>query len=98
MDEIRELEKKVNISIDKIKSIMVQKTRVPEKSAGKEFELSEHLDKLKEENQKLKKENGALLAEVNDLKSGTEAIEERARDDLGMIKKDEIFFEVIKTE
>ena len=49
-------------------------------------------------NQKLKKENGALLAEVNDLKSGTEAVEERARDDLGMIKKDEIFFEVIKTQ
>ena len=63
MDEIRELEKKVNISIDKIKSIMVQKTKVPEKSAGKEFELSEHLDKLKEENQKLKKEIAVLIKE-----------------------------------
>ena len=57
MDEIRELEKKVNISIDKIKLIMVQKTKVPEKSAGKEVELSKHLDKLKEENQKLRKYN-----------------------------------------
>ncbi|MDA9097182.1 septum formation initiator family protein, partial [Methylophilaceae bacterium] len=46
----------------------------------------------------LEKENDALLAEVNDLKDGTDAIEERARDELGMIKKGEIFFEVIKTK
>ena len=63
MDEIRELEKKVNISIDKIKLIMVQKTKEPEKSAGKEAELSKHLDKLKEENQKLKKEISVLVKE-----------------------------------
>ena len=36
MDEIIELEKKVNISIEKIKLIMRQKTKVPEKSTGKE--------------------------------------------------------------
>ena len=62
------------------------------------FELQDEYEIQVKINQKLKKENGALLAEVNDLKSGTEAIEERARDDLGMIKKDEIFFEVIKTQ
>ena len=62
------------------------------------FELQDEYKIQVKINQKLKKENGALLAEVNDLKSGTEAIEERARDDLGMIKKDEIFFEVIKTQ
>ena len=62
------------------------------------FELQDEYEIQVKINQKLKKENGALLAEVNDLKSGTEAVEERARDDLGMIKKDEIFFEVIKTE
>ena len=62
------------------------------------FELQDEYEIQVKINQKLKKENGALLAEVDDLKSGTEAIEERARDDLGMIKKDEIFFEVIKTQ
>ena len=62
------------------------------------FELQDEYEIQVKINQKLKKENGALLAEVNDLKSGTEAVEERARDDLGMIKKDEIFFEVIKTQ
>ena len=46
-------------------------------------------------NSNLKKENDALTAEVNDLKKGTKAIEERARGELGMIKKDEIFFKII---
>jgi len=46
-------------------------------------------------NSNLKKENDALTAEVNDLKKGTKAIEERARGELGMIKKDEIFFQII---
>ena len=46
-------------------------------------------------NEALKKENNALIAEVNDLKKGTKAIEERARGELNMIKKDEIFFQTI---
>ena len=46
-------------------------------------------------NSTLKKENDALTAEVNDLKRGTKAIEERARGQLNMIKKDEIFFQII---
>ncbi len=46
-------------------------------------------------NSNLKKENDALTAEVNDLKKGTKAIEERARGELGMIKKEEIFFQII---
>ncbi len=63
MDDIIELEKKVKISIEKIKLIMHQKTKDPEKSSGKEYELSEHLGKLKEENQKLKKEIKELVKE-----------------------------------
>ena len=63
MDEIIELEKKVNISIEKIKLLMSQKTKLPEKSAGKEYELSEQLGKLKEENQKLKKDISVLVKE-----------------------------------
>jgi cell division protein FtsB len=46
-------------------------------------------------NSSLQKENDALIAEVNDLKKATKAIEERARGDLGMIKKEEIFFQII---
>ena len=46
-------------------------------------------------NSSLKKENDALIAEVNDLKKGAKAVEERARGELGMIKKEEVFFQII---
>ena len=47
-------------------------------------------------NQKLQARNAALDAEVRDLKQGIEAIEERARSELGMIKQDEIFFQILE--
>ena len=40
--------------------------------------------------------NATLDAEVRDLKQGYEAIEERARSELGMIRQDEIFFHVLE--
>jgi len=42
----------------------------------------------------LETRNGALAAEVKDLKQGYDAIEERARYELGMVKNDEVFFQV----
>ena len=45
-------------------------------------------------NARLEVRNGGLAAEVKDLKQGTEAIEERARYELGMVRKDEVFFQV----
>jgi len=48
----------------------------------------------REANAKLKVRNDALDADVRDLKTGTEAIEERARAELGMIRQDEVFFQV----
>jgi len=62
------------------------------------FDLNNKYQNQKEINQELEKQNDALRAEVNDLKKGTDAIEERARDELGMIKEGEIFFEIINTE
>ena|SRR5688572_16720796 len=44
-------------------------------------------------NTELQKRNATLEAEVNDLKQGTEAIEERARYELGMVRPDELFFQ-----
>jgi cell division protein FtsB len=49
----------------------------------------------KESNAKLRARNDALDAEVRDLKQGYDAIEERARYELGMIKQDEIFFHIL---
>ena len=59
------------------------------------FKLSKEYDATKQVNDVLIKDNNALRAEVNDLKQGTDAIEERAREELGMIKKAEIYFQVI---
>jgi len=50
----------------------------------------------KKENQTLRERNDTLQAEVIDLKDGLEAIEERARTELGMIQKNEVFFHVTK--
>jgi len=47
-----------------------------------------------QKNERLDVRNGALAAEVKDLKQGSEAIEERARYELGMVKGDEVFFQV----
>jgi cell division protein FtsB len=58
-------------------------------------ELDQQLAAQVAENAKAKGRNDALEAEVRDLKQGTEAIEERARTDLGMIRKDEVFYQVV---
>lgn len=58
------------------------------------WEIGKKVALQSEANQKNKIRNGALEAEVQDLKKGLVAIEERARNELGMIKQDEIFFQV----
>jgi cell division protein FtsB len=60
------------------------------------LELERNLAQQHEGNARLKARNDALDAEVRDLKEGNEAIEERARLELGMIKRDETFFQVVK--
>lgn len=51
-----------------------------------------------DENQQLEARNRALKAEVKDLKTGDAAIEERARSELGMIGKNETFFQIIEAK
>jgi cell division protein FtsB len=51
---------------------------------------------LKQEIKKKQERNSALYAEVLDLRNATEATEELARHDLGMIKEEETFFQVIE--
>ncbi|ROR32235.1 cell division protein FtsB [Inmirania thermothiophila] len=51
-----------------------------------------------EENARLAERNRRLAAEVMDLKEGVEAIEERARSELGMIGPGETFFQVVAPE
>jgi len=50
---------------------------------------------LQDEIRQLQERNQSLAAEVNDLKHGNDAIEERARTQMGMIRKDEVFYQII---
>jgi cell division protein FtsB len=56
----------------------------------------QRLDVVKKQVEEKRQRNEALYAEVLDLRKGQEAIEERARDELGMIKEDETFFHVLE--
>ena len=59
------------------------------------WQLDTQLTEHRAANLKLKERNDALEAEVRDLKTGTDAIEERARNELGMIRQEEVFFQVL---
>lgn len=48
------------------------------------------------DNERLRERNRHLAAEVKDLKSGLEAVEERARSELGMVKEGEVFYQVVE--
>jgi cell division protein FtsB len=59
-------------------------------------EVDQQIVAQRETNVRLKGRNAALDAEVRDLKQGLEAIEERARSELGMVRQDEMFFHVLE--
>ncbi|HXM83591.1 MAG TPA: cell division protein FtsB [Burkholderiales bacterium] len=58
------------------------------------WELDRQVSVQRAKNSQLESHNAALAAEVRDLKQGTEAIEERARTELGLIRGDEVFFQI----
>jgi len=60
------------------------------------WRLNREITAQQQENATLKDRNQALEADVNDLKQGLDAIEERARMELGMVKRGETFFQVIE--
>ncbi|MEW6562091.1 MAG: cell division protein FtsB [Pseudomonadota bacterium] len=59
-------------------------------------EVNQQLEAQKQINQQTQARNALLDAEVRDLKEGSEAIEERARSELGMVKRDEVFFQIVQ--
>jgi cell division protein FtsB len=59
------------------------------------WEVDQQIGAQRGTNAKLIARNTALDAEVRDLKQGVEAIEERARSELGMIRQDEVFFQLL---
>lgn len=61
-------------------------------------QLQQEVEQVKTEVQKLSERNLSLDAEVTDLKKGLDAIEERARSEMGMIKQGEVYYQVIERD
>jgi cell division protein FtsB len=58
------------------------------------WDMDQQLQAQRDFNQKLEQRNAALDAEVRDLKNGYDAIEERARYELGLVRDGEVFVQV----
>ena len=61
-------------------------------------QVSQKLDEETIKSKKLQARNRALQDEITDLKQGNKVVEELARSELGMVKKDEVFYRVIPKE
>lgn len=59
-------------------------------------DLRERIVETEEELAQLQSRNNALAAEVEDLRTGLDAIEERARSELGMIQSGEVFLQIVE--
>ena len=59
-------------------------------------ELERELQQEKQANEEARRVNEQLSAEVNDLKEGLNMVEERARHELGMVKPNEIYVQIVK--
>jgi len=68
---------------------------IGEGSLAQKVELSRAVEKQQSRNDRLEERNRILAEEVDSLRNTLEAIEERARTDLGMVKEDETFFLVL---
>ncbi|MGQ4275996.1 cell division protein FtsB [Pseudidiomarina sp. E22-M8] len=59
------------------------------------WHLQQDVARQEQTNQKLRQRNQVLIADIEDLREGEVALEERARNELGLIKQDETFFRLI---
>lgn len=66
-----------------------------EGSLSEVWQLRQQVERQQTENEQLRERNAALEAEVRDLKQGLDAIEERARNELGMVKQGERFYQIV---
>ncbi|HIG79764.1 MAG TPA: cell division protein FtsB [Cycloclasticus sp.] len=60
--------------------------------------LDQRIETLKTQNRELTQRNAVLKAEVTNLKSGHDVVEEKARRELGLIGKDETFFQYLESD
>ena len=72
--------------------ILQGKLWVGEGSIAEMITLQDRLERLKVENERYYRRNSLLAREVIELQQGVEAVEEQARQELGMVRRDETFF------
>jgi cell division protein FtsB len=60
------------------------------------WQQHQEVEAQRDENARLRERNEALNAEVLDLKQGLDAVEEHAREDLGMVREGEVFYQVVE--
>ena len=60
------------------------------------WELDQKVAAQRAQNARLEARNAGVAAEVRDLKQGLEAVEERARYELGLVRPDEVFFQIVE--
>lgn len=88
----------LNIALIVILAVLQYDLWIGDGSMASAWQLQRTIDQQRAENEGLKSRNDGLTAEVQDLKSGLSAIEERARSELGMIKKGETFVQVVDSK
>lgn len=76
-------------------SLLQYRLWVGQNSLPESFQLQEQIKLQRQSNAKLIERNQVLKEEIIDLRRGTEALEERARNELGMVKQGETFFRVV---
>jgi cell division protein FtsB len=59
------------------------------------WQLKKTIAELNNENTVLQQRNDKVAAEIEDLKDGTDAVEERARKDLGLVKPNEVYYQIV---
>lgn len=69
---------------------------IGEGSMAQRVELQRKIEQYQEENQTLRERNRILALEVEALKNGLQGVEERAREQMGMIRKGETFYMIVK--
>lgn len=90
--------KKLLFALTALLALLQLRLWMGENNLSEYFLLQTQIQAQQDSNAKLVARNQILKAEIIDLKSGTEAIEERARNELGLVKEGETFYRVVGAE
>jgi cell division protein FtsB len=76
--------------------LLQYKLWISPEGASQYWRLKNQISEMDKGNAELQARNSQVTAEVENLKQGNDAIEERARNDLGLVKSNEIFYQIVE--